>query len=128
MKIMDGQGHWGEGRINFVDENNVFVGFDSSQGYCEEFGFFLTKEKPAGKRPADALEGLDFPGFNFDTSFTPVQGLLPSNDTDGGSLTFRLVNAEGEELFLTIYNHHNGYYAHGYEMKNGEATVAEGAL
>lgn len=127
MKIMDGQGHWGEGRINFVDEKNVFVGFDNSQGCYEDFGYYLTKEKPAGKRPADALEGLDFPGFNFDTSFTPAVDLLPS-DYDGGSLTFRLVNAEGEELFLTLYNYHNGYYAHGWELKNGEATVAEGEL
>lgn len=127
MRIIDGAGAWGA-RINFVDENNVVVGFDNIRDCCEDFGYYLTKEKPAGVRPADELEGLDFPGFNFDTSFTPAVDLLPSSDCVGGSLTFRLVNAEGEELFLTLYNYHNGYYCHGWELKNGDATVAEGEM
>lgn len=31
-------------RINFVDENNVVVGYDFSKNCCEDFGYFFTQD------------------------------------------------------------------------------------
>ena len=106
------------GRVNFVDDKNVFVGFDMSQDCCESFGWFITRSKPVAdvEPPAsEELEGNDFPGFNFDTTFNEGE-LYPDHD-GGGSVTFRLSNDSGEEIFLTLYNHHNGYYGHGWDMR-----------
>lgn len=109
----------GNSKTNFVDENNVFVGFDTSQSCCEDAGYFFTKTKPVPDVEiidADKIDGDDFPGYNFDTSFNEGE-LYPDHD-GGGSVTFRLIDGESE-MFLTLYNHHNGYYEHGWEMKSG---------
>lgn len=125
MRIFESNGNWGK-KINFVDDNNCFVGFGYSSCYCESFGYLLTRTKPVPDvetEKCDILEGTDFPGFNFDTDFN--EGELYPDHAGGGSVTFRLTNDAAEELFLTLYNHHNGYYGHGWEMKkdgeNGEA-------
>lgn len=105
------------GKINFIDDNNVFVGFDYNGQCCESFGYFLTQTKPIPTVKVVEIEGADFPGYNFDTSFKE-DGLFPDRDS-GGSVTFRLANEAGEEMFLTLYNHHNGYYGHGWDMRSG---------
>jgi hypothetical protein len=33
-------------KINFVDKNNVFVGFDYSSNCCERFGYYIGIEIP----------------------------------------------------------------------------------
>lgn len=116
MKVFETSESWAE-KVNFVDDNNAFVGFDMEWSCCERFGHFLTRTKPvAGVKPAEGeiLEGIDFPGYNFDTTFIEY-GLYPCDDC-GGSVTFRLTNGSAE-MFLTLYNHHNGYYRHGWEIK-----------
>ena len=40
------------GRINFVDENNVALGYDYSSSCCENFGYFLNLQK--------LLQSLDY--------------------------------------------------------------------
>jgi hypothetical protein len=121
---------WPE-KVNFVDDKNAFVGFDYESCCCESFGYFLTRQRPQnGTTEQDHLPGEDFPGYNFDTSFHE-DDLFPSTDDSGGSVTFRLVNESGEELFLTLYNHHNGYYSHGWEMKedaNNRNAIAAGSI
>ena len=39
-------GGWGN-RLNVVDENNVFVGYDFESSCCESFGYVFTDKKPA---------------------------------------------------------------------------------
>ncbi len=45
----------------------------------------------------------------------------------GGMIIFRLVNG-CEEKFLHLYNVHNGYYSHGFEVKVGGKTTRDGSL
>lgn len=119
MKIFENGECWGA-KINFVDDKNCFIGFDYSQSCCESFGYFLTRSMPVpdvDTAESDKLEGTDFPGYNFDTSFNKCE-LYPDGD-GGGSVTFRLANDSAEEMFLTLYNHHNGYYGHGWDMRIG---------
>lgn len=108
-------------KINFVDDKNVFVGFDYQSSCCESFGYYLTKEIPNAKIPMGVpfVDGDDFPGYNFDILF--------KQDDGDGSVTFRLVHAEsGDEMFLTLYNHHNGYYGHGWKFVDASNGFAIG--
>lgn len=131
MRVFETNESYAE-KVIFVDDKNTFVSFDISQSCCESFGYFLTRTKPVPDvetAEADKIEGVDFPGYNFDTSFNEGE-LYPDHD-GGGSATFRLTNEAAEEMFLTLYYHQNGYYGHGWDMRNGGeagAMIATGEL
>lgn len=106
MKIFNKQG-----KVNFVDENNVFVGFDDEGFCCEQFGWFISRDK-GNKLDAESYEG-DLEEYSFDTSyFEDVDS--PDIYDCGGMVRFRLQNLDGHEIFLHLYNSHNGFYSHGF--------------
>ena len=125
-----------KGKINFVDDNNVFVGYDFEQCCCESFGYFFTKhntpeslkqgwfdEGNVSKRSEKSINEEDLEGYNFDTSFYEV-------DDDGrgtGMAIFRLTK-DDEQVFLVLGNCHNGYYSHGFEMFVDNETIHQGSL
>lgn len=146
MRIFENEETWG-GKINFVDINDVLVGFDAFQSCCESFGhyFSLTGEKEA--KSIEAPSNLE--ALVFDTEFFQEhseEGWMEG----GGEAVFRLVaphiarvrgDRETREMeremqrtgghavvFLHLYNHHNGYYAHGFSMEHGGATVHSGCI
>lgn len=43
MKIFDKYENWND-RVNFVDENNVLLGYDMSQSCCEKAYWFIADE------------------------------------------------------------------------------------
>lgn len=125
------------GKTNFVDTNDVYVGFDSWQSCCESFGYFFTyiefgevlhstygydhpKGDPENRDPENLAHLV------FDPTFFQTQG-----DSDGGGYAiFRLVDPTNDwgGIFLVLYNHHNGYYGHGFEVKHGGEVVRSGSL
>ena len=115
-------------KLNFIDDKNVFVGFDFGQNCCESFGYKITKEEPTSferLENTESLDSVDFPGFNFDTTYKREHD---ENGVDGQAVTFKVLNDAGEALFVSLMNSHNGYYSHGFDMKIGETTVFEGSL
>lgn len=103
------------GKINFVDDNNVFVGFDYESICCENFGYYLIYK--GEKIDCD----FDLDGYTFYTSYCEEkEGEL--DYCEENEVTFKLIKDECEPIFLSLFNHHNGYYAHGFEMGviNGE--------
>lgn len=112
------------GKINFIDRNDCFVGFDYAQNCCESFGWYLntiwsTEASPIFTSDNFADEkALD--GFWFDTETDPVDVDDDGND-EGGTVAFRCVNDAGDVLWLHLYNAHNGYYSHGWEASWGKA-------
>ena len=56
MKIFDGDFD----KVNFVDENNVFVGYDLLQDCCEDANWFIADREIDGIKETEALmlEGL----------------------------------------------------------------------
>lgn len=112
-----------DGKINFVDDNNVFVGFDYGQSCCESFGYSLTHQLPTDFD--DGNNGIDPEGFQFDTGFFTEKVPLPI--CEGGAVAFRLLKGD-EEIFLTLWNVHNGYYAHGFKMMQGDLCIQDGYL
>lgn len=122
MKIFDK-----DSKTNFVDDKNVFVGFDSYSSCCENFGYVLTKKIPTDMNNLRSdIEESDLEGYNFDKKF--IQDLPnPKYHDEGGAKCFRLKNGR-KEAFLTIYNYHNGYYSHGFEFKDKDNILQEGYL
>jgi len=125
------------GRINFVDEANVFVGFDYESQCCEQFSADVLR-LVEGK--AESLEGDDFPGFLFDPenriSEEAMAAIAANADKDmdewekdnAGFIAFRLTNGD-KELFVVLQNAHNGYYCHGFVFGHADGeTIRSGSI
>lgn len=111
---------WFDKRINFIDKNDCFVGFAYAQSCCENFGYFITNEMKASREGED----LSLEGFWFDTSVEPE--FVEPEDKDNyyyasynGAQAFKCINEYGDVRYLHLYNHHNGYYSHGWEASWG---------
>jgi len=128
MKIFNDAKKWHE-KINFVDDNNVFVGFDAFQNCCEDFGWDLFLKEPTNFVECwqgTITESCDPEGFQFDTSyFKEVEGDNRYNEDHAA--VFRLVKGE-QEIFLVLRNSHNGYYSHGFVMEKDGKIIHEGSL
>lgn len=117
-------------KVNFADNKNVLVGYDMGQSCCENFGWNLTSM--AGELIAnDETKGLDginlrLASYNFDPDFFEV------TEDKGGDVDahakFKLVGPDGDIIYLTLTNSHNGYYAHGFTMEINGKTTREGSL
>ena len=133
MKIfIDGPQCYGK-KVNFVDENNVFLGYDLAQDCCEHADWFIaSKPVQVLRRQPKRIPTMD--GWVFDTTYFQEFNYANQpdgedwNDLDsGGMAVFRIVNGD-KEKFIHIYNAHNGYYGHGFEFKIGDETKQEGIL
>lgn len=111
---------------NFVDKNNVFVGYETGNQNCCEQTYFVINNKPSLSEfdSIDSEEELEPYVFNVDY----VESLVNIGDYDDNYKVFELV-AEGKpNLYLTLVNHHNGYYSHGFEVKINGKIVESGSL
>lgn len=93
--------------INFIDDNDNFVGFDDNQQCCEQFGWYITSEATEDASSPELSEE-ELVDYRFDTTF------VDNYDFDE-AVVFRLVNDNGGVAHLHLYNSHNGYYSHGWE-------------
>lgn len=133
----DAEYRWDE-KVNFVDNNNVFVGYDMGQDCCEHASWFISATDHNSMPESELLENKDYPNiedYSFDPTFYQERDLNASNkDSDYGELdegeavAFRLTNTDGAEAFLYLFNSHNGYYGHGFEFKINEEIVKDGCL
>jgi len=110
-----------DGKINFVDDNNVLIGFDNCQQCCESFGWFVCSNEPTEIVEEENAEGIETEGYQFDTNYFKELSL------GGGHLEcevaiFRL-GKDGSEIYLALYNSHNGYYSRGFDMSVGGETI-----
>lgn len=116
-----------DGKVNFVDDNNVFVGYDIRQHCCEDADYKITEQEViTGIREVCGLTDKDFPGYNFDTSY--FKDVYDNSFDSGGAVIFKCVNEKGNAIYVTIYNAHNGYYSHGFEMSKDGKYIHEGSL
>ncbi len=125
MKILDTE-KYGE-HVNFIDDNDVFVGYDLRQDCCETADWYIwDKIIPYSYDDDDKRETPDVNSYNFDLDFFQE---VPSDSLDAGKMVvFKLVAEDKPDLYLHLYNCHNGYYGHGFEVKHGGETVQSGTL
>jgi hypothetical protein len=130
MKIFNTKEKYSE-KVNFVDENNVFVGYDTDQSCCEHADYFISdKEENEDRDNQGILEGLE--DYIFDTNY--FKEVEPKADNYGSCLDagrmvrFKLVANNKPDLYLHLYNSHNGYYGHGFEFGIGTEVKQSGNL
>jgi len=128
------------GKINFMDENNVLLGFDIEQNCCENFGFFISNRicvDPIVDTPDGGHEGRCDPiqpeedkykDFVFDTEF--FQEITSPVDTELTMAVFRIVHKDDDwdYRYIHLYNIHNGYYVHNFTFGSGNKVIREQSL
>lgn len=142
MKIFESN-QGGNRKLNFVGKNNVLVGFSYDTHCCETFGWFIYhevvkhvndwQELPVGD--ADT-EGASLENYVFDVEyFREVEMKHDDGSYDTCMAVFRLIQDPNEKAaiarhprYLHLYNHHNGYYSHGFEMNVGGRNIHEGRI
>lgn len=128
MKIFTGsESSWIE-KVNFVDDNDVFVGYDLAQDCCEYADWFIAESITpyAYDDDDDSKEVPNVEAYAFDKNF--FQEVESSYLDGGGMVAFKLVAENKPDLYLHLFNCHNGYYGHGFEVKHGGETVRDGYL
>lgn len=112
-------------KLNFIDDRNVFAGFDFEQACCEWFGWRVLVDGRCdvyAQGDADKPGALEMQDWVFDTETPPredLTGILPDVSLDeGGAVAFRIRNEWllDEKGWLVLYNSHNGYYHHGWKF------------
>jgi hypothetical protein len=108
-------------KINFVDENNCFVGYDMEQQCCELAGWFIS-DIPCKDVVEETKNEQDLEGFVFDTDFFREVRIDGLDDEKGvGTLAIFRITDGNTEKFIHLYNIHNGWYCHGFSWgKEGE--------
>ena len=139
MKILKNQCEgWGN-KVNFVDQNNVMVGYDMSQDCCEYADWFMSYEIPKKihydtelqKSQQVVIDEKILDRYVFD--ITKIYEIEDNSCLDdGGAIVFKLIGpgkgVKYKPLFLTLFNIQNGYYGHGFKCEIGGRTIYEGAL
>lgn len=114
--------------MNFIDENNIILGYDLDQDCCECAGWFISDNiaieitEPYSNGEDFKLTGemeLILKDYVFDTGFYMEKhyGYAENN-----LAVFRIVNDLKQEKFIHIFNIHNGYYAHGFDFKYNKSV------
>jgi len=124
MQVFNKKENWSE-KVNFVDENNVVLGYDLEQDCCEHADWFIA-DRPMKKICERKTDNPRLSGYVFDTKyFESIQN--EDESEEGGMAIFRITNGK-KEKFIHIYNSHNGYYSHGFDFKAGQKIIQDGVL
>jgi hypothetical protein len=130
-------------KVNFIDERNNLIGFDMSSCCCEDFGWFITDTELNNKKGGGEFTLED---YNFNANSLKINRY---SDDEGGEIIIELkgkhlkdsstIAAEQEmyvgasgyinkylpapDLYLHIFNKHNGWYSHGFNLKIDDERV-----
>ena len=115
----------GETSVNFVDDQENFVGYSLVDACCAHGDWFIDDKIHNGE-PKDIWglqQKLEFPDYVFDETF--FKDMSNSNDKFS-CVVFRFRERGWQPdkklpaLYLHLYNCHNGYYAKGFKTTFGE--------
>ena len=128
MKIFDQKQGWSS-KVNFVDDNNVFVGYDMAQDCCEHAGWCISDKDDLKSAPDECEEITEsYDNYNFDRCyFKQTERTDDEREETFNVVTFKLAKGEFEK-FLHLFNCHNGYYRHGFTFGVGGSVDREGDI
>lgn len=123
IKIFKMDGGCFNRKVNFVDTNNRFVGYDIDPNCCEQFGYFISDKSDIkdidttiGEQEIDEKELV---GYVFDPKYM-VDGANEDTYEQTRFVCFKLIPHYSDDSnppkYLYLYNCHNGYYSHGFEF------------
>ncbi len=108
-------------KVNFIDINNVILGYDLRQSCCEHAFWTVSKSKdgadPIHEGDNDKPGEIQIEGYAFDPDF---HEMADNDDREHYVAIFKLVDCEWDgkpDLYVRIENHHNGYYSHGFTFR-----------
>ena len=113
-----------DSRVNFIDENDVFVGYDTEQSCCEFAGWFISPNKSEGidnVSESNTYGSDELVGYTFVT--VKPTGIKSYELDCGNQMAFELVRPDSPSLYLHVFNAHNGWYGHDLLMKDGDVTL-----
>lgn len=96
-------------KVNYVDSNNLFAGFDMECDCCED----------PSHRIEDTNGNIIEPDCKYVFYNLIFSGELPEESEFDDTYTARIPlkhQTTNERYYLVFENCHNGYYAHGYEF------------
>ena len=106
-------------KLNVIDDTNNLVGFDTDDACCAHGGWFISPEKiTTDLENHDMKAPKEYPDYSFDTSF--FDEVKDADIDDGGLVLFKMIADGKPDLYLHLYNSHNGYYSKGFEASFGE--------
>lgn len=136
-----------DGRYNFVDDNNVLVGYYSDSICCEKFGFILSHNNQIiyyWKRDShhfispfsynfdirNEKDMKELESYSFDVNYFEEIKDENCESNDIFAVCFKLThkNINFGSIFLILYNLQNGYYSHGFSMDVGGKTIKSGKI
>ena len=116
------------GKHNFVDVNNVVVGYDAEQHCCENHGWYLSEQRREDTNDADTIDHKTMFDYVFDPVFFEEAG-VSGPFGEGKLVRFRLTAPGNQpDVFLHLFNVHNGYYSHGFEIGMGNTVIRSSYL
>lgn len=128
MRIFEGEYSTHVDKFNFVDDNDTYVGYDKSQDCCEHADWYIADGITPYTYERDDMEKYvhDVESYVFDKEF--FEEIASPDLDDGKMVAFKLVASGRPDLYLHLFNCHNGYYGHGFIVEHGGETVKEGYL
>lgn len=131
MKIFNATEPWTE-KVNFVDENNVVLGYDMGSQCCESFGWFIADRIISDMKDYHSLgrtfDNDDYTDWRFDPHFFQSGGDGSGYDVEAMAI-FRIVEQTTKESrYIHLYNMHNGYYSHGFSFTQSDTSIQRGSL
>lgn len=117
-------------KVNFVDEFNVLVGYDTSHQCCEDFFWHIIDNHqwrfgvPIQKDTTD----FDLKPYRFDVAYFDKKDKYINGSNEENAVAFRLVADGLPDLYLVLSNSHNGYYSHGFQVEVGGNTIWSDSL
>ena len=127
MKIFDRVAPWPD-KVNFVDDNNVVVGYDMDQSCCERAGWYISTALRTDIDDGCTTDPATLGDYDFDPKF--FEHVESADVNEGGMVRFRLVRRDAPwlDVYLHIFNSHNGYYSHGFTFTAQDKTIQDGSL
>jgi len=115
------------GKVNFVDSNNVVLGYDLEQDCCEHAEWTISQNRDGSNQVISGSSDNSFEheikDFVFDPEFYEREDNT-ENYEDTNTAIFRLLKRawkqDPEILYLRLSNTHNGYYSHGFIFRGNK--------
>lgn len=111
--------------VNFIDANDIFVGFDMRSQCCEGFGWYIKDNDSIedavnqSEKSESYFEDNDMSGWMFDLGYFKQDNDHQANVGYIDVVVFRLRN-NNERKFLFLYNIGNGMYGHDFLIGRSE--------
>lgn len=132
MRIFDREHPW-PSKVNFIDANNLVLGYDLLEQCCEDSDWFIFDDIKEGikitagymsESERAKLKGndIDLTEYFFDVDFIEKHGDADRCITEVAIFKIFAIKRDSQrnmirdEKYIFLMNDHNGYYSHGFSF------------